>query len=91
VSKFGKKINAFPLTPEQENWFAEIQKTPVELNPMVRTFGSWPAGETCRYCALLFHNGRYLKCRLRKFTNGPGTDHRAGWNACAKFQPKEAT
>ncbi len=62
------------------------------VNPMVRTFGEGPPGETCKSCKLLVakvYANRYLKCKLRANTNGPATDHRAGWPACSKFERRE--
>jgi hypothetical protein len=59
-------------------------------NPMVRTWGEGPAGVACAKCSHLFARqfaGRYYKCDLRKLSNGPGTDHRVNWPACAKFEP----
>lgn len=77
-------------TPEQQAWLDDqMAKSPVEPNPCVRQFGSGPEGETCRNCQLLLRKSMsktYLKCALRKNTSGPATDHRAGWNACAKFE-----
>lgn len=59
-------------------------------NPLVAVFGPGPEGTTCRSCVHLYHHGgharSYLKCDLRRFTHGPGTDHRAGWPTCAKYE-----
>ncbi len=67
-----------------------MEKSPQEPNPCVRQFGAGPEGKTCKECALLYRK-RYsntdIKCSLRPDTNGPGTDHKARWKACAKFQP----
>ena len=56
---------------------------------MRRVFGPGPLGKTCRTCAYLIRNQResrtYIKCGLRIHTNGPGTDHKAGWLACRKY------
>ena len=63
-------------------------------NPLVRIFGPGPEGTTCRDCVHLWrhggHAGRYLKCDLRSFTHGPGSDHRAGWRACAMYEASPA-
>ena len=58
-------------------------------NPLVRFYGPGPEGATCKGCTHLYakqYAGRYLKCDLRGDTNGPGTDHRAGWRACARYE-----
>lgn len=59
-------------------------------NPML-VYGR-TEGETCRNCSHLrqdWHNGKtYLKCDLRKLTRGAGSDHRAHWPACRKFESK---
>lgn len=59
-------------------------------NPCVVAFGPGPAGASCRSCVHLFAQGgvagRYYKCELRRVTGGPGTDHRVGWPACARFE-----
>ncbi len=61
-------------------------------NPLVRIFGKGPEGRKCKECKHLFvkqYASRYYKCALRVDTNGPGSDHRANYPACSKFQPKE--
>ena len=58
-------------------------------NPMVQCYGFGPAHRKCGDCAHLIHKRRarvYYKCRFRKKTNGPGTDHRVRWVACGKFE-----
>jgi len=60
-----------------------------EPNPMVRTYGPGPDGRICRECRHLIAKRfakTYYKCRYRANTNGPGTDHRVRWGACAKFE-----
>ena len=59
-------------------------------NPCVAALGLGPEGATCKTCVHLFRKtfGKtYLKCDLRPNTNGAGTDHRAGWDACGKYAP----
>lgn len=79
-------------TPEQQAWLdAQLAKatTPERVNPCVGLFGKGPEGKTCRTCAHLIRKGRgktYIKCALRRNTNGPATDHRARWMACAKYE-----
>jgi hypothetical protein len=56
-------------------------------NPCVIAYGPGPDGATCSDCVHLFRvSGHYLKCDLRKNTSGPATDHRAGWQACARHE-----
>lgn len=47
-------------------------------------------GETCGSCRHLLRRrcGKrvYLKCGLTAWTCGPGTDWRAGWTACGRFE-----
>ena len=61
-------------------------------NPMVRTFGLGPVERRCKECANFVAKGgcarTYYKCKLFGNTNGPGTDWRANWPACAKFVPE---
>jgi hypothetical protein len=55
--------------------------------------GSGPAGETCgtckSYCSVEHHNKRWRKCRLVRWTHGPGTDIRKRDPACAGWEQKE--
>jgi hypothetical protein len=56
--------------------------------------GNGPDGETCRTCKHLVHTGHYgnyLKCGLCRsaWTHGPGTDIKASWPACEKWEKKE--
>ncbi len=66
---------------------------PERVNPMVRSCGKGPDGARCKTCAHFIrkHYGKtFFKCEFRGNTNGPGTDHRANWPACSKYQ-KETT
>lgn len=59
-----------------------------EPNPCIRWFGRGPEGKTCAKCARLYrktYSKTYYKCMERGNTNGPGTDHRCRWKACAKY------
>lgn len=64
-------------------------------NHCVRAYGIGTAGVKCKSCRLLLRHrpGRktYFKCELRKFTRGPGSDHRANWQSCSRYQIKEET
>jgi len=59
-------------------------------NPMVVALGLFGDGKKCKHCKHCIVNqpgaGRYLKCALRRITNGAKTDIRANWNACKKFE-----
>lgn len=60
-------------------------------NPMVAVYGPGPAGKRCMDCGHLLkkqYAGTYWKCTLRGNTNGPGTDHRYRYPACARFSDK---
>jgi hypothetical protein len=42
----------------------------------------------CAHRALVGHHDRtYPKCDLREITHGPGSDCRAWWPACERFEP----
>lgn len=60
-------------------------------NPMIAECGAGPAGATCGTCAHLVvkhYAGTYFKCGMRKDTNGPTTDVRKRWPACAKYEER---
>lgn len=95
----GKIINGPYEKNPQLDWFLkQVEKAGYvevkgKINPCLALHGKGPDGKRCKECALLYRHGnqgRYLKCELRTFTRGPGSDHRANWPACGKFQPKEA-
>lgn len=90
-----EKTAELPLNAEQQDWLANAMATPVEENPCVRSYGKGPDGEICKHCALLYSHtpGKktFWKCELRPHTNGPGSDHRVKWKACAKFEPLKET
>lgn len=72
--------------------FSTRDPRPAELrspNPCVRLYGfSKDRKKTCRECVHLYGVGKsrtYYKCSFRKFTHGPGSDHRVRWPACGKF------
>ena len=53
--------------------------------------GSGPVGETCKTCkhyTKVQWANTYRKCglMLAHWTKGPGTDIRAGWAACEKWE-----
>lgn len=59
------------------------------VNPCVQAYGLGPDGATCKTCRRLYrkHFGKtYIKCDLRPNTRGPGSDHRVGYPACAKYE-----
>jgi len=77
---------------QQLELFEGVDIPPLNPNPMVRVFGREPDGKKCRTCRYLLKKqlgNTYYKCQYRGDSNGPGTDHRAGWDACALY--KEAT
>lgn len=50
-----------------------------------------PAGMTCGDCLRRYLKrlaGSYPKCDLGPITGGPGTDVRAAWPACNRFEAK---
>ena len=69
----------------------EIPKR-IKGNPCLALYGQGPEGKTCKGCKHLYYQGgvgvagSYLKCAMRKNTRGPGTDHKASWPACGKYE-----
>lgn len=60
-----------------------------KTNPCIDVYGPGPEGKLCKYCSRLIRKqyaNTYRKCGLRKNTNGPGTDHKATWPACKKYE-----
>ena len=58
------------------------------LNPLVRIYGQAEPGLKCKDCKhfLRFRQATtWFKCALRN-GGGRATDHRANWQACARFQ-----
>jgi len=80
--------------PAQQQWLFEQSKKQIgNPNPCVRMFGKDAMDRKCRDCRLLLRkvlrsSKVFFKCQLRGNTGGPGTDHRAGWDACKKFVPR---
>ena len=81
------------MPPESELWLSEqLKKAASEPNPCVKTFGMGPEGKKCKTCAKLYarkFSKTYYKCALRRETCGPGSDHRLGWNSCAKYEEQK--
>lgn len=75
-----------------DEWFREQMRRPENLNPCVRLYGLGPVEFRCKHCRLLFKHQpaikSFFKCELRNLTHGPGSDHRANWPACGRFEPK---
>jgi hypothetical protein len=79
----------FKALDEWAKQYSESEAAKNDRNPMIRKFGK-SEGNKCKDCVHLFrvqHNTKYyLKCGVRGITRGAGTDHRAKWNACGKFE-----
>lgn len=62
---------------------------PERIRVMWNAYGK-RENSTCKKCTHLqrvrYHDKRYLKCDLTVQTNGPGTDWRAGWIACGRYE-----
>lgn len=77
----------FDVGPRQKTPRPKIPCTPCPI-------GSGPEGETCGTCRHKTYmggtSGRYIKCKLmeRCWTRGPGTDIKARWAACEKWESK---
>lgn len=70
----------------------ELKRQLNDPNPMVHLHGYGPKDETCKGCKHLFakwsNTGKkFFKCQLHGDTNGPVTDHRLKYNACALYEP----
>jgi len=84
-------------TPQEKGVLLDWHGDPIPTsdNPMVRTFGADPQGRKCKDCTHLlrnrYHGTTYIKCELRGITRGAGTDHRVKWDACKKYEEREAT
>lgn len=65
-----------------------------KFNPMIRALGAGPDGARCGECVHFLRANidtarmGYTKCELRGITRGPGTDHRAKWDACARYEAR---
>lgn len=71
---------------------AEARQAAKQINPCLKAYGEGPAGMVCKTCKHLIAkkwDKTYYKCALRKNTNGPATDHRAGWPACGRYKRDE--
>ena len=81
----------------QQLWLLEAERKfskEQQPNRMVRAFGPAGGDKHCKDCRLLLRkilrSGRvFFKCTLVGDTGGPGTDFRAGWDACAKYVPRQ--
>lgn len=71
----------------------EIPVVPVYsagMNAMLKLYGR-TEGKLCRSCVHFTKQGgvagTYYKCKLNRITSGPGTDWRARYPACGKWEP----
>jgi hypothetical protein len=73
----------------------QIVTPPKPDNPCITLYGNGPEDARCKDCChllrLRYHDKTYIKCEMRKITHGAGSDHRAGWLACGKFESEEVT
>ena len=60
------------------------------VNPMISKYGPGPKDTRCKGCKFIFARqgggSVFFKCQFRGDTRGPGTDHRANWETCSKFE-----
>ena len=67
-------------------------ESPKKSNPCIGLYGPGPTNTKCKNCIhfLVKRMGnKYFKCDLRNITAGPGTDHRANWPTCGKYEEKK--
>lgn len=59
---------------------------------IVKALAGVPPDATCRQCAhcssSAYHGRSYVKCWAVPLTHGPGSDTRAKWPACTKFEAR---
>ena len=83
------------MTDEADLWGDTLPPTTIpasKTNPCIAVYGPGPADTHCTDCTHLRRMQRdktYIKCDLRKRTHGAGTDHRALWPTCARFNARE--
>jgi hypothetical protein len=93
------------VTPEHDWFAAEVpsafstllqlgRKNPRKnVNPCLILLGAGPTEFKCKHCVHFYrkrYSKTYYKCELRGDTNGPGTDHRANWPTCMRFEKNES-
>ena len=73
----------------------EIEVVPVypeRMNAMLRLYGR-TEGRMCKSCRHFYARGgvrgTYYKCKLNRTTSGPGTDWRARYPACGKWEARD--
>lgn len=90
VLQGGQARRGDPPADDGQPWALSPHAKRPSQNPLRRIFGPGPEGATCRGCIHLWRHGghanSYLKCDLRQLTHGPGSDHRAGWLACGRYE-----
>lgn len=81
-----------PLSADRRRTAAQHQLAADGWHPLTRDRARPDLG-TCGDCThrkvLGHHNRTYPKCALGPISHGPGTDVRASWPACSRFQPLE--
>ena len=84
-----------PQSQEFKDWHGNPIIVPEKLsspNPLVVLFGVGPQGKKCSECQhflrLRYHDYTYRKCEVRGITHGKGTDHKASFDACKKFEER---
>lgn len=65
-----------------------ISRAELTHRQIIKLYGATD-GKICKRCVMLqrFQQGsRWMKCGLTKNTGGPGSDWRAYWQACGKYE-----
>lgn len=79
-------MTLFPEWQKQHEGEKALNKN---IRAMQARYGPGPEGVTCKNCVHLrrFRQGaRWMKCGLSRITGGAGTDWRAGWPACGRYE-----
>lgn len=83
-----RPTTAEKLSPDQRRTVRQREMVDTGWHPLTRTRARPDLG-TCGTCVHRRSLGRtYPKCGLGPITSGPGTDVRAWWPACERFEAR---
>ena len=67
----------------------DLPGLPDRIKVMLNKFGRFSPPQNCKDCRHLRRyqaGGKWMKCDLTKQTGGSGSDWKASWPACGKFE-----